>query len=576
MKLTATVLNANFNLIGFVVKGKAKEFGEMGNEVVERTLAINQLMKVHFNNSQAYFSDGKITEKGSFHINQLKIMKLSGDELKEIPNSITLTERYVHNNENVGFGVKFGDGTSNKYKYEDIMKLAEVFNPTNFVIRVNDKGKQFIAGKSGYPISGLPVVNLGNPGSNKKTKSGARPVTPVTGTKVNELDIFDIFDFVNSYKGFIINFAGTEYKATGDTYEKASDKFTSLGVGEVGNPVLTFNETKFNATCRFKNPGFINIPTETSGPVFAGTSTGIYTFIYRSKNIFYNAEHHMTKIGLIIPEEAVSELFDRFSSSMAIEEVTDANVINVVNRLINWKNSKIFQVDVSKLALISPYKYDAYIMNVDDIYKETLKFATAKISQIYVRGALKELAGMGYVAPPKNRPIAPQFSLKTEQELKDLIMAGVNIYDGSFTESGETVKNEKSGDSTLIPEIRYIIDGLDPKNYSYAKLVDTDKCPSNIASMITRVQSVTDFDERAKLLNSMMNEFDKVVGQTSRKIWMHKTAMWLKNGKRGVHANDADKWEINTKKRTKATCYDCNVASAKGLQILLTNVDIVK
>ena len=477
MKLTGAIIDANFNLIGFKVSGKAKDFGEMGTEKVERVISIGHLMNIRFNNFQAYFCDGRITEKGNFHVNQLQLFRMDGSgELTKVPNELWITSRYVHNNENVGFGVKFGDGTENKYKYADVLKLAEIFNPMNFVTRVNANGRIFIAGKAGYPLSALPVHNMGDPGTNKKTKSGAKPVTPVTGQKINEIDIFDVFDFVNKYNGFIINFAGSEYKATGETYEKVNDNFKSLGVGEVGNPYLTFNETKFNATCRFKNPGVITITPDGTGPVFAGVASAVYTYIYRSKNIFYNGEHHMTKIGLILPSEAEADLYNIFSSSMAIEEVTDANVIAVVNRLINWKNSRIFQVDVSKLALISPHKYNKYIMDVDELYRVVLKFSTAKISQIYVRGALKELAGFGYVAPPKNRPIAQQFALKSEKELSELIMAGVNIYDGSYNEPGETVRNSGAASSDTIPEVRYIIDGLDPKNYSYAKLTDSDKC----------------------------------------------------------------------------------------------------
>lgn len=575
MKLINTIVDANFNLIGFMVRGKAREFGEMGTEQTERPLSIRGLMNNKFNNNQAYFGDGKITEKGKFHINQLEMLMNTGDTFNKIDNTITLTSRFVHENENIGFGVNLGGIHDDNIKYNDVIKLAELFKPTNFITKINDHGKIYIAGKPGSPLSSLPTHVIGEAGTNKKTKSGAKKATPVSGKVINVLDIFDVFDFVNANNGFIINFAGTEYKATGESYEKANEKFTSLGIGEVGSPRLTFNETKFNATCRFKNPGVIYLENKTEGPVFAAASSPVYTFIYRSKNIFYNGEHHLNKIGIIIPESAVNELYDRFSSSMAIMKVNDSNVIQIVNRLINWKNSAIFEVDVSKLALISPNKYDKYILDDMEIYRNTLKLATAKISMIYVRGALKELAGYGYVSPPKNRPIVSQFALKTEKELKELIMAGINIYDGSFTEPGETVFN-KNSTKDANPEIRYIIEGLDPKNFSYDKLTNTDKCPDNVAKLIATVQGVTNFDERAKLLNSIMVELEKSQDEALKSLWLHKTSMWLKNDKLGVHKSDADHWTINTKKRTKATCYDNTIPNVKGLQILLSNIDLIK
>ena len=576
MKLTAMILDPNRRLIGFMVSGKAKEFGEMGNAEYERPLSTKYLMDIKFNNRQAYFSGGNITEKSGFHINQLRMLISSGDTLTEIPNTMKLTTRYVHNNENIGFDVVFGNGDTAKYKYADVMKLAELFKPDNFVVKVNDAGKQFIAGKSGCPLGALPVVEIGEASTAKKTKSAAKPVTPVTGTMVNYTDIFDVFEFVNSHSGFIINFAGTKYEATGDKIETTPSAFKPLGVGEVASPYLDFNETKFNASCKFKNPGVIEIGTPNPGPVFAGhVNNQVYTYVYRSKNIFYNGEHRLTKLGIIIPENAVEELYNRFSRSMAITEVTDETVIAVVNRLINWPNSKVFEVDTSKLALISPEKYNKFILDDAGIYRETLKLAKAKIAMKYVRGALKELAGFGYVTAPKNRPIAPQFAMKSEEELRALIMAGVDIYTGSYSESGETTYRS-SGDGPAIPEVSYIIDGLDPKNYDYKKLTTTDKCPEVIAVMIDKVNAETDMVAKSKLLNAMSVELTKNESDAKKALWLHKTSMWLKANKLGVHKHNPQNWELNTKKRTKAICYNCNTPEAKGLQLLVLNTDIAK
>lgn len=589
MKLTKMIVTPNKVLIGFMVEGKASEFGEVGNEKRERAMQIAHLMNNNFNNSQVLFKNGTITEKGKFHINQLGMVCMTNEGPKEVDNTITLTERYVRENENIGFGVKFGDGTSNKYKYSDIIKLSELFKPVNFIVKVTEAGKQYIAGKTGSPLSSLPVIPIEDAGSAKKIKSGAKPITPVTGGNlVNTIDIMDIFDFVDNANGFIINFHDTKYSATSDKVESVPSQFKSLNVGEVGSPRLDFNETKFNATCKFKNPGVIDLneigaessKPETPAPMFIGASAArnIYTFVYRSKNLFYNGEHHLSRIGIIIPANLEHELFDKFGKSLAITEVTDNNVISVVNRLINWKDSKIFEVDTSKLALISPEKYSKFILNNKEIYDATYKLALAKIGMKYVRGELKNLATLGIVAPPKNKSIAPQFAMKSESELKELIEAGIDVFSGAFIEKGTERKNtSKSGSADSVIEISYIIDGMDPKNFSYDKIVsNTDRNPAEINALVAKVSSVEEPIRKVNLLNELADELEKREYEAKNKLWKHKTSMWLQSNKTGVHKHNSKCWSLNDKKRTKATCYNCTDPKAAGLQILLLNTNITK
>lgn len=585
MRLTKMIINPNKVLIGFVVKGKPSEFGQIGsnNEPIETPSTLAHLWNMKFNNSQALFSNGTITEKGRFHINQLPmVMSMPDGQMVPVENTIELTSRYVRDNENIGFGVRFGNGDENKYKYSDIIKLSELFRPVNFVIKVNTSGKMFIAGKTGSPLSSLPMVVIEGTSDAKKTRSAAKPAVPVTGGGlVNDVDILDVFEFVDSLNGFIINFEGTKYEATSDKVESAPDAFKPLGIGEVGSPHLDFNETKFNASCKFKKPGVIEVTSSapSTTPTFAGTAHSqlVYTYIYRSKNIFYNGEHHLSKIGLIIPASAEHDLFEKFSRSMAIMEVTDEKVIDVVNRLINWKDSKIFEVDTSKLALISPQKYANYILSHADIAKYTLDMARAKIGMKYVRGAVKELANAGFVAAPKGRSIAPQFAMKSEAELSALVDAGIDVFTGALNLRGTEKPSGKAGESTPVAEVSYIINGFDPKNFTYDKIVKSpEKNRPEINNLVAKVNGVEDFTERARLLQQITVELEKREYAAKRALWLHKTSMWLKAGKRGVHHDDAASWTVNTGKRTKATCYDCIDPAAKDLQLLVLNTDIAR
>ena len=576
MKLTHTIVSKDFNLVGFRISGTSKEFGGIGNAKVENNFTLKYLMNAGFNNSQVFIGNNKITEKGSFHINQLPMLVYTDDktDLISFDNRITLISRYVHKNENVGFGVKFGDGTTNAYRYAAVIKLSEIFKCENFLIRTTEKGRVYIAGKNGSPLTDLPVVEVGDPGTAKRTKSSAIESGAVTGKMTNDVDILDIFDFVKNCNGYIINFKGTEYKATGE-YTAAGDRFMSLGIGEIASPSLSFNETKLNATCRFKNPGVVNIGEATDGPIFAGTQNVVYTYVYRSKNIFYNGEHHMEKVGIIIPEDRTAELFDKFGRSLVITEVTDANVIKAVNSLINWRGSKIFSVTVNKTALISPTKYNSLILDSHKLYEEVLKLCTVKIALIYARGAVRKLAEEGYKGTPKNRDIAPQFKNKTEAELAELAAIGINIYDGSYAAPGDKVYGGKS-DASQDVEIRYIIDGLDPKNYTYAKLENPDKRPNGMESLFNSIDTIMN-SHRADgitLINEIIKTYEKHEYETLRTLWMHKAAMAMATDKAFVHSHDKNDWEINISKRTKATCYDCK--SAAGLQVLLTNIEMAK
>lgn len=578
MKITAVIVDANFGLIGFKVSGKSHEFGYFGNEPKEFSVSINWMMESRFNNSQLYAGNGKLTEKGGFHINQLPMLMSANGQMNPVNNTIKLTSRYVNNNENIGFGVEFGDGNTAKYKYADIIKLSSLFRPENFVIKTNDKGRVFIAGKSGCAISDLPVVAVGDAGTAKKTKSGAVEGSAITGGGiVNNTDIIDLFEFVNKHNGFIINFHDTKYEATGETTKYAADNFKSLGIGEVASPYLQFAETAFNASCRFKNPGFVSMPTENTGaPTFIGMAqAGVYSYIFRTKNIFYNGDIRLKRLGVILQASDEAEFISVFGKSMSITPVTDETTIKVVNQLINWSNSKIYEVDVSKLALISPAKYDGFILNHADLFNAVLKMSSAKMIKTYARGAIKGLNAIGVFNPPKNREIAPQFRMKSQDELEKLILAGVDIYTGAFTEDGRVEKNSSAEDKSANPEVRYIIDGLDPKNYDYKKLCDPDKCPDIVAGVIRQLDSIEDPVERIKKLNSAIDEYDKLEYEAKKKLWLHKTAMWLKSGKRGVCMDDSRSWVVNTKKRTKAICYDCLDAAAPGLQILCLNTNIV-
>lgn len=151
------------------------------------------------------------------------------------------------------------------------------------------------------------------------------------------------------------------------------------------------------------------------------------------------------------------------------------------------------------------------------------------------------------------------------------------MFTGALNLRGTEKPSWKSGESTPVAEVSYIINGFDPKNFTYDKIVKSpEKNRPEINNLVAKVNGVEDFTERARLLQQITVELEKREYAAKRALWLHKTSMWLKAGKRGVHHDDAASWTVNTGKRTKATCYDCIDPAAKDLQLLVLNTDIAR
>lgn len=569
MTIVGAIVNSNKVLIGFVMKGTANQFGELGNSsVITRNVPLKYLMKSNFSNKQIGMVNGKFFERGDFKLCDLPLYMLNEkNEMVKIPNGIELTSRYVKDNVNIGFGVRFGTGETGKYSYSNVIKLSEVFKAVNFMVKVNSAGKMFIAGKAHCPLASLPEITIGKAPSKKRTRSNAKPVQAMGEAMQSTIDILDIFNFVRSKNGFIINFSGTKYSPTGNTVTKIPEKFTPFNIGELASPYLDFHNSMFNASCKFKVPGTIALES-TDGPSFAGDGQSlIYTYIFRSKNIFYDGEVKLHKIGLIIPAKDADELVDKFGSALAIQEVTDRNILAVVSRLINWKDSKIFEADVSKVDLLNKTKFGKAILKGKTLYNAVYAKCVSELQMKYIRGVLKDAGTSIKETEGEHKEIAPQFRGKSKEELERISAAGVNIYTGAFTTFGENARNSSAPSSDTIQEMYYAIDEVNPSRFTYKKLCDGKGVPEELNTWMKSISSAEDaLREEPKIMERL--------NKAKRALWMHKTAMWLQSNKLYVHANDAAEWEIDPKARTKATCYVCKNPEAKGLKVYLTNLSI--
>lgn len=568
IKLTHLIVDTNYRLIGFVAEGKAREFGELGNSKICRPVTLKYLFDTNFNNKQISMSRGTIIEKAGFKLNDLHMLMLQGGEYKDIDNTITLTKRYVKDNENIGFDVTLGTGNTGKFTYENVLRLCSIFNPTNFVIRIGKDNKKFIAGKAGYPLSDLPVEEMGGHIEAKRTRPAAKKVGNITGDFANDVDILDLYDFIREAKGFIINLPGTKYTATTES-AAAAKEFVPFDIGEVGTPYLDFNENKMNVSCNFKKPGAVAIE------LHPGKRTNIITFVYRRKNIFFNGENYINKLGVVIPISAEPQLIDKFGRSMSFTEITDAGMIRTISMLIAQQNIKIYEVDTSKIGIIARGKYDSMIIPTKDVFERVSALAKNKLILKYLNGLIKESKKTGvYDSLGIVHDIAPQFAAMSAEELATLGESGIDIYSGAFTAKDESRKTGGVSDDSGV-EIGYTIEGLSTLSLTYAQIAASDKkCPDFLLNLVAKFNSIKDPIDKAEKANQMVQVLTQENDQLKRLLWLHKCAMYLKSNKTSVHSHDKDCWEINTKKRTKATCYNCTLKGCEKLQLLVNNIGI--
>lgn len=573
IKLTHLIVGEAYNLVGFVAEGKDKDFGRIGTGTQSSPVTLKYLFDINFSNKQIAAHKGKIVEKAGFKLNKLPMLMLSGDGYKPIDNTITLTKRFVQNNENIGFEVEIGGMGKSKFSYENTIKMCDMFRPTNFIIRfgTDREGKQtkrFIAGKPNMPLSMLPVEVVGKTTEAKRTKSTTKAVDNITGTQVYEQDILELYSYIKDVDGFIINLPGTVYKATTES-ASVGENFVPFNIGEIGTPILDFNETKFNVNCNFKRPGAVAMKLSNN------KTTNVITFVYRRKNVFFNAENYIKKLGVVIPADKESELLTKFGRSMALTEITEPGMIQPISMLIGRIGMKFYEVDTSKIGIIAKSKLSGMVMDTPKLYYSVMQLTVSKLRIKYINGLLKELQEMGCVVESeKIKDIAPQFAAMNTTDLEILSENGVDIYSGAYTIKDDNRKTSGvSGEDTV--EIAYEIEGLTPKSLTYKQMVEGGpKVPDFLASVIDGLSKIENLGERAIKAKEILAEEQKKADEAKRALWLHKCAMYMLSNKSGVHSHDKRNWEVNTKRRVKAKCYNCKLKGCENLQVLLMNVDI--
>lgn len=586
IKITKAIVDTNRNLIGFMMEGKEKEFGGFSSEVIQRGVPVDNLLQMRFANNQIAVVNNKIVEKKNFKINSLPMTIYTGDGYVDIDNSLTLTKRYVQNNKNIGFRVKFSDGSEDNFKYENVLMLCHWFRPDNFAVRTSSKGLQYICGKNGVSLDDIPADIIGEEPAKKakRLKSAAKEKTPeFNGTIENGFDILDIYEFINSCNGCVIKLPGEKYKAASEDGETTTEGFTSLEIGEVASATPKFNPTKLNVNAGFKKVGVVGVNVN-------GARQNITSYVFRTKSIFYNGDNYMKKFGIAVPTQNEEQLVKTLGASLALEKITDNTVTAPLGQVIDAKSLAFYKIDASKVDLISAAKRKESIMTAKQLTALCkLQYEVKLIEKAMgpkggLMKTLKDVLGDTGVAEAKNMQVAGVYAMYSEEGLDAVKAAGIDIYTGAYTIPGKPVaktKTASSGDATPAVEIEYSLKGYEASKLTGSKILDaakrndTSALPASVIKAINEVTSITDFKEQYDKASALYDAMTAKTEQINKKLWMHNASMFIEGNKNRIHTHDAKNWIPDTNTRVKtANVYACTMAGCEGLTLKVKGTTI--
>jgi len=580
IKIVGNIVDSNRLIIGFVMRGKMSEFGEVGEEVVSRVMRLDALKAKRFTNRQVRITqENGVEESKNFRLNELPMYRVEGRELKSVNHLIALTHRVLKYGETVGFGVQFGDGETGVYRYIDLIRLCKWYKPENFMVKTSASNKVFISGKpNGIKVNDLPIFDV-TPRATKKQKDEYQK-------NVNrEVDIIDIFDIVNGVGGAILNMPYTKYTPKNEAVYKESEEFNRLGYGEVAYPNIGFNDTKLNLNANFKQPGIVYVNIN-------GVETPVYTFIYKTRTIFSGADSFMGQIGFAVGADKEDEISELFKNLGGVTKITDPKIAKSVSSLLGGKDSKIFVVNNQKINAMSSDKIAKSVLGVDKLDSLTRKYFIARAIVKYIgngaNGVIGQLKKSGIVQDEKTREIYKLFRGYNRDALEALEVAGINIYDGNFTkvskvekdpmdEMFESVKDVADKNEDI--SIEYFINGFEIKKWTGKAILEdvssgAHTLPKEVIDAVQMLEGMADSVEKLQAAIELKDKYTKIVNKLKRIYWMHSASMLIKTNKESVHSHDKDLWVEDLKKKGKASQFICTAKGYEDIRVVMTGITI--
>lgn len=592
IKLIKTIVDSNRNLIGFIVEGKQNELGELGKDKVQKNIPITALIQQGFVNNQIAIVNGKISEKNNFKINELPMTVFSNGQLIDVDNTINLCERYIKNNEPIGFGVVFSDGSrgSYTYTYNQILQISKWFKPGNYMIRTSASGKQFISGKSGTRLEDLKTIIVGAKPAKmaKKTKSGAKEKDDIQATIKADCDIMDIYEFIANCNGNVIKLPNDKYVAVGDKKVETDPEFISLNIGEIAEPYLKFSPTKLNANAAFKKMGKVTVNLE-------GSTVDMYTYTFNTKTIFLNGKNYMEKFAVAVTPDKEEELINAFGKIMALEKIDDPIIVQPVCSLTGQRQLSIYRVSTDKIALIAERRYKTSILSAENIRDLMMESYDLELMSKYLSPRAGVIAELKKVLKPKEIveatgiKINPLFSYMGPDGLKAIADSGIDIYNGSYKRTVGVTKKPEDLESVGTElekkepvEIEYSLTGYTIPSKATGKVIrgwvannDKKQLPASVLEKLIPIEKETNLVEKLRKAWELNKEVDAALSVIHKKLWMHNCSMFLSSGRAKIHTHDAKLWvpDVNTRVKT-ALVYACNKPGCEGLKVKVKGTKI--
>ncbi|MBO5388890.1 MAG: hypothetical protein J6A59_12260 [Lachnospiraceae bacterium] len=590
IKLVKTIVDTNRTLLGFVAEGKRSEFGELGKEKVEKSIPVTALIQQGFVNNQIAIVKGKISEKNNFKINDLPMVVFVNNELIPIDNTINLCERFIKDNEPIGFRVKFSDNTECNYTYVQTLQIAKWFKPGNFVVKTSTSGKSFISGKSGIRLEDLKTTIIGVKPEKvaKRTKSGAKTKDNIQSTLKSDCDIMDIYEFIASCGGNIIKLPNDKYVPVGEKKVTTDPEFIPLNIGEIAEPYLRFSATKLNANAAFKKMGKVTVN-------LAGSPVDMYTYTFNTKTIFLNGKNYMDKFAVAVTPDKEAELINAFGKIMALEKIDDPIIVQPVCSLTGQRALSIYRVNTDKIALIAERKYDSSILSSEQIRDLMIQSYNLELMSKYLSPRAGVIAELKKTLKPKEVveatgvKINGLFASMNSAGLKAISESGIDIYNGSYK---RTVSVTKDADELLEKvssiekkdpvEIEYALAGYTVGSKVTGKVIrgwvannDKTQLPAEVLEKLLPIESETNAIEKLRKAWELNKVIDAQLSAINKKLWMHNCSMFLVSGRAKVHTHDAKFWtpDVNTRVKT-ALVYSCTKPGCEGLKVKIKGTQI--
>ena len=594
MKIIATIVNPNFTLVGLRIQGKATEFGGFNSEVQVHDIQIRELMQKKFKNSQLDCRDGRLRELNNFKLKNLPMMMWNPNDgtLTEFNNTIILHKRVLVNGELKGFEATIG-GAKGRFKTENIIQMSGWFKTENFVVRYVD-GKAFIAGKPGNPIENLPAVELGTTRESSK-KAQTKTVQPAEAKNIHNpvitknFDIITLYDILDSLGGRIIFLPTDKYKRTKIATHKTAHNFIDFGAGQIGSPRIDYTEKNLNINTNFTKVGIVNVK------LTHGVQT-LYPYVMSKKTVFWNGVNYITRFAIAVQEADIPILKERFAGSLALEPYENPLVTQPIRAFMGDTGNTVrfFLVDVSAFDIINKNRIEEFMLSNKEIRNLAMRLVQNKSYYAYVNGvatrAKEAITKDGKILP---KPLYGPYAAYSEEDLKLIQEAGINIYTGMFEGKEET--DEKT--DAEAEELRDIMAGKQPKikadievefqikgmasNMSYkdcvekkeTALVKADaKFKENLFKLVDKFESMNDVNKMYQEAEKAKESINKAKREIIKTLWCYKMACLVNGDYTAFKVPNSKDW-TPLKPLKNGMTYICNdpddlVMKVSGIELI--------